>query len=72
MGLLLLLPLPLCAEVSTALDMLLRWHVEQVGGVVVAVAEAQYLCLAGLLDFDVVLECLDLMELLLGARTSLC
>ena len=34
-------------------------------GVAVAVAEGQYLFLSDLLDFDAVLEYLDLMELLL-------
>ena len=57
-----------CAEVSTALDMMLhlelQWHAGLVGVVVVAM-EAQYHFLFDLRDSAVVLECLDLMELLL-------
>ena len=67
-GLLLLLPLVWCAKVSTALDMMLHlelhWHAGLVG-VVVAAIEAQCLFLSDLRDSAVVLECLDLMELLL-------
>ena len=69
MDLLLLLPLVWCAEASTALDMTLHldlhWHAELVG-VVVAVMEGRYLFLFDLLDMVIVLECLDLIELLLG------
>ena len=69
MDLLLLLPLVWCAEASIGLDMTLhlelRWHAELVG-VVVAAMEGGYLFLFDLLDFAIVLECLDLIELLLG------